>query len=64
MKIQRLPLICTVKTCGHEFIGEIVVQCPIDTACAVLKALRCPECGSKNVNIRLKPARKRRERVR
>lgn len=59
MNIQRLPMVCMVKKCGHEFDGEIVVGCPLRVACAVMRELRCPKCGSKRVGIKTGKERSR-----
>ncbi len=35
--------------CEREFMGELVMQCPISVAVAAMKAVRCPHCGSRKI---------------
>ncbi len=47
MVIDRRPLECA--GCGQLFMGELVVDCPIRVAIAVMRAVRCPYCASKKI---------------
>jgi hypothetical protein len=35
--------------CYHLWQGDLVLDCAVLTAGAVMRALRCPHCGSKEV---------------
>jgi DNA-directed RNA polymerase subunit RPC12/RpoP len=43
MRIQPRPFRC--GACGHEWVGELVTDCPFDVAIAAMNAVRCPACG-------------------
>lgn len=43
MRIQESPLHC--MACKHEWIGELLVDVPLDVAVAAMTAVRCPNCG-------------------
>lgn len=49
MKIQKLNARCGVKKCSHAFKVEIVVEAPLLTAVASMRAARCPKCSSRKV---------------
>ena len=43
MRIQPTPFRCL--SCRHEWVGEAIADAPAHAVIAVLRALRCPECG-------------------
>lgn len=53
MEVQKMAMNCSGKNCnGQEFVGEFVVNAPVDVFLTSLKSNRCPKCGSsKKVNI-------------
>ncbi len=44
MRVAPTPVDC--GKCNHEFIAELVMDCPITVTVAALKAVRCPLCHS------------------
>lgn len=53
--IQAIDLNC--GRCGSNFVGEIVVNCPMPVSIASMRTLRCPHCGgdSKKIFMGKKP---------
>ncbi len=47
MTIDRRPMACA--KCEREFMGELVMNCPVELAVASMKAVRCPYCWSKKI---------------
>lgn len=43
MRVVSRPFRC--GACRHEWVGELVFDCPLDVAIAAIKAVRCPACG-------------------
>jgi hypothetical protein len=57
VKVQEVNLICLVKKCREEFVGQIIVECSVRIFTAVLKEQRCPNCGSRKVAFLQRPVR-------
>lgn len=44
MHIDEKPLHC--MKCKHEWIGEMIVNAPVEVVVAAMKSMRCPSCGA------------------
>lgn len=42
MRVISQPFRC--GACEHEWVGELVTDCPFDVAIAAMHAVRCPAC--------------------
>ena len=49
MRVQPTPLHCT--KCRHEWIGELIVDAPVEVAAASMRALHCPVCGADHKRV-------------
>ena len=49
MLIQKDPFHCL--KCKHEWIGEVLVDAPVNVVLAVMRELHCPNCGAGARNV-------------
>ena len=54
--LQRMAMTC--EACGRGFIGDLLMDVPVEHFVAHIRALLCPHCGAGPKKILLGAARK------
>jgi hypothetical protein len=49
MRIQEMPLHC-IK-CKHEWLGEMILDAPVEITVGAFKIVKCPSCGASAQSI-------------